>query len=510
MMLNFLLACLQASASAGAAVGGPQVALEYGTFLGWTNTSNGVELFLGLPYAAPPVGDKRLRHPAPVNSFQGVQDATRQKADCMQAPSALNPIPASLLEDFANISATTSSRPGVVQTANTSEGCLYVNLFRPEGTREGAKLPVLFWIYGGGGINGRISAYVLPGQNIVQTSVENGQPIIFVAVNYRMSIWGFLPGQEVIDAGVSNLGILDQRAALDWVQKYVAAFGGDPENVTVSGGSAGAICTFFQLLMYGGQNAPFKRAILKSGSLVPMAPSPAAYPQARFDKFVALVGCAEAVDKISCLRGVPNELLAESVGNTTFWWTIKDLVLYAPQVDGWTLPDTPQNLLRQGRFAKVPIIVGDVMDEGAGFEAFWCNVTDEEGFEGWMENLYVKGRLKRNSAAYPQDPAQGSPFGTGNLYQLTPQTKRMNAIFGDYLFVAARRFVLSQYTAQGLPAWSYLYGHSRTAWYGASHGSDIASLFGLLKDQVSRGMMTAYISFVTTGNPNACCSTKSA
>jgi triacylglycerol lipase len=139
------------------------------------------------------------------------------------------------------------------QTAtDAGEDCLTVSIRRPTGTEAGANLPVLVWIFGGGFELGSTSMY--DGTGLVSASMNLGMPIIFVAINYRVGGFGFMPGSEILKDGSANLGLLDQRLALEWIADNIKAFGGDPTKVTIWGESAGSISVFDQMALYDGDN----------------------------------------------------------------------------------------------------------------------------------------------------------------------------------------------------------------------------------------------------------------
>lgn len=159
---------------------------------------------------------------------------------------------------------------------------------RPFGTQPDAKLPLLVWIFGGGFEQDATAIY--NGSKFVASSVKLGMPVIFVAMNYRLGGFGFLPGAEILKDGSANLGLMDQRLALQWVANNIAAFGGDPSKVTIWGESAGAISVFDQMAIYDGDNtyngAPlFRSAIMNSGSIVPANPVDGTKAQVVYDTF---------------------------------------------------------------------------------------------------------------------------------------------------------------------------------------------------------------------------------
>lgn len=241
----------------------------------------GVETFNGIPYAQPPVGQLRLKPPQPITSAVGKVDGAAAPRGCPQFffSVADNNFPTNLLGTLLNT-------PLFQTVSNSGEDCLTINVQRPAGTKADAKLPVLFWIFGGGFELGATSMY--DGTSLVAESVAQGKPIIFVAVNYRVGGFGFMPGKEVLQDGSTNLGLLDQRLGLQWTADNIAAFGGDPDKVTIWGESAGAISVMDQMLMYDGDNtykgkSLFRGGIMNSGSIVPTQFADSKKSQAIYD-----------------------------------------------------------------------------------------------------------------------------------------------------------------------------------------------------------------------------------
>ena len=193
-----------------------------------------VETFNGIPFAKPPVGKLRLKPPQPLTSDLGRINAAGIPRACPQFFFSVddNNIPTDALGTVLNL-------PIFQRITNAGEDCLTINVQRPAGTTPDAKLPVLFWIFGGGFELG--STLMYDASSLVLESIQQKKPIIFVAVNYRVGGFGFLPGKEVLADGSANLGLLDQRLGLQWVADNIAAFGGDPDKVTIWGESAGAI-----------------------------------------------------------------------------------------------------------------------------------------------------------------------------------------------------------------------------------------------------------------------------
>ena len=279
--------------------------------------------------------------------------------------------------DFAPLLLDVLGLPGVEETllfgstlGDEREDCLTISVMRPVGTdATDAKLPVIFWIYGGGFESGSTQMY--NGSVLIPESVSQGKPMIFVAVNYRIGAFGFLGGNEVLEYGVANLGLLDQRMGLEWVADNIAAFGGDPEAVTIWGQSAGAISVFDQLALYDGNNTYngqplFRGAIMSSGSITPTEPVNGVKAQAIFDTVVEAAGCSSAADsaKLECLRGVNYETFLNASNSVPAYLGYNSLAFnYAPRPDGQILTASPEVLAQEGKYAAVPIIIGNQENE---------------------------------------------------------------------------------------------------------------------------------------------------
>jgi len=283
-----------------------------------------VNEFLGIPYAAPPVGALRWQPPQPAASWTGVREATQFAPHCPQ--------PA-----------------GPFGEASTSEDCLFLNVFTPSQRQLGSGYPVMVWIHGGALVAGESNDY-LPTQ-----LVEDG--VIVVTLNYRLGALGFLAHPALADANgqSGDYGLMDQQAALRWVQRNIARFGGDPRNVTVFGESAGGLSTLVQVASPQARGL-FERAIVESGSYN-LTQTSLANAEAAGEAFATKAGCASQT--AACLRSLPvSTILAD-----------QDASGYTPNINTEILPESLGTAFATGNFNRVPIINGTNHDEWRLFVA---------------------------------------------------------------------------------------------------------------------------------------------
>lgn len=390
----------------------------------------------------------------------------------------------------------------------------------------------MVWIYGGGFYVGDIQSY--PGNFFVERSTKIGKPVIYVAMNYRLGLYGFPPGQAAADAGAINLGLKDQRLALEWVQKNIGYFGGDPNKVTIFGESAGAMSVAHQSLYNGGNiGGVFRGMILESGSatslIVPKSNDPV--KEAAF-KFVAnATGCAGSPHPFECVRNAPADVLSQANKNTIKVEPYYHGIAQAPVIYGPTrapgdifFPDSPDTLLHKGKFAKVPFINGDLLDEATIF-INGTSVNSEQDIINWMTTrlpgLYPGVSnvtlIREILQYYPVSPAAGSPYGTGNeTFGQGAQYKRMASVLGDITFQAPRRDHLRTAAQFGVKAWSYIMkqpGLNFVPMLGITHGGDIPFALQMVPIQapsaspavveLGQTMGDYWISFAYHLDPNA-------
>ncbi|TAN01635.1 MAG: carboxylesterase family protein [Rhodanobacteraceae bacterium] len=323
------LALAMPAAHAMAADPGPVVRVDGGTLAGIHDAAAGVDEFLGIPYAAPPVGALRWKPPQPPAAWRGVRAADHFGPRCMQRP---------LFGDM------------VFRSDGMSEDCLYLNVWIPAGS-EGKKLPVLVYFYGGGFVGGDGSEYRYDGASLARRG------IVTVTVNYRLDVFGFLAlpalAEESPHRAAGNYGLLDQVAALQWVHRYVGAFGGDQDRVTIGGESAGSM-SVSALMASPLSKGLIRRAIGESGSVLGnLAPRPLALAEQQGEAFLKHVGARS----LAQLRAMPAEVLLAACGD-------KGVPDFVPVIDGWFLPRSPEAIYETGEQAHIPLLVGSNSQEG--------------------------------------------------------------------------------------------------------------------------------------------------
>ncbi len=286
--------------------------------------AGGADEYLGVPYAAPPVGALRWQPPQPAAPWRGVRQATSFAPHCPQPPSAFG-------------------------VASTSEDCLYLNVYAPGGGSD-RNLPVMVWVHGGSLLVGESDDY--------NPAALVRQGVIVVTINYRLGALGFLADAALAShpGGPSgNYGLEDQQAALRWVQRNIRGFGGDPRDVTLFGESAGGLSTLAQLVSPGAHGL-FQRAIIESGTY-DLTQQPLATAETAGAAFAAKVGCAS--NTAACLRSLPVSTIVDN----------EDFSGYTPNLDGAVLPQSIGTALASGQFSHVPVIIGTNHDEWRLFVA---------------------------------------------------------------------------------------------------------------------------------------------
>ena len=300
-------------------------------------TINGgkVKAFLGLPYAAPPVGDLRWKAPEPAASWKGVRDATHYGARCMQEP---------VFKDM------------IFQDSGPSEDCLYLNVFTPATATGSSKLPVMFWIHGGGYSAGSASEPRHNGDFLPTKGV------VLVTINYRLGVFGFLATADLARearGAAGNYGLLDMVAALGWVKANIAKFGGDPGNVTIFGESAGSFAVSTLMAARPAQGL-FQKAIGESGGAFGHALSTGTLEatERKDGEWASALGAATVAE----LRAMPAEAILQAA-------TKAGAPRFSTVVDGRLLTEPVAETYAQGKQAHIPLLAGWNRDENSSLAA---------------------------------------------------------------------------------------------------------------------------------------------
>ncbi len=430
--------------------------------------------FQGIPYAAPPTGRLRWTNPRPAAHWTGVRSATKPGSPCPQGP-------------------------GEVPGGSTEEDCLYLNVTSPTSARN---RPVVVWVHGGGFTSGAGSSY-----DARRMAVRGD--VVVVTVNYRLGVFGYfaLPGLP----GGGDFGLQDQLAALRWVRRNIAGFGGDPHNVTLAGESAGGMstCAFLTAPAAAGL---FQKGIMQSGSCLlnwqqntwyPGMPAFAPYaPLSEVQEFgketAADLHCTDPHTVLSCLRRIePEKLLGV------------DQPYNMPAYDTPLLPRDPAEALRTGHFRKVPVISGGNRDEGAGNAAALQSnqPLTEQGYLDLLTGTFGADGGRQVAAHYPVatfgTPAQAWAAVISDQPWACP-TLRGNQLLARRTTTYAYEFADRTAPNLGAPP-------PPNFRVGAAHAFDLPYVFdfsgyGLWLDsaqqELSDRMVGYWTNFATTGNPN--------
>ncbi|WP_198354299.1 carboxylesterase/lipase family protein [Sphingomonas sp. MA1305] len=465
-----------ALATAASAQQRPTVSVEGGALQGVVEAADPqVRIFRGIPYAVAPVGALRWQAPRPAAHWSGVRAADTFGPRCMQQP---------LFSDM------------MFRSPAPSEDCLYLNVWTPAGAGKARGLPVLFYLHGGGFAAGDGSEKRYDGAAMARRG------IVVVTINYRLGVFGFLAHPaltaESREHSSGNYGMLDQAAALAWVRRNIAAFGGDPKRITIGGESAGSLAV--SALM----TSPLSRdaiagAIGESGAVMQtLTPAPLAAAERDGTAFAAAQGATTA----AALRALPAETLLAAQSR-------QPGVAFRPVIDGYFLTEAPATSFADGRAAHVPLLVGTNTQEGPASAVLGDLPPTVANYRAGLARMFGA----RADAAFALYPAASD----------ADVIAAATAVASDGFLAAQtwRWFDLSR--RAGAPTYWYLFAHVRPRMvsdtsgrplpWGAVHSAEIEYALGNLDAnplyvwtdadrQVSRTMSGYWANFVKTGDPN--------
>ncbi|KAL0958487.1 hypothetical protein HGRIS_000627 [Hohenbuehelia grisea] len=459
---------------------GPVVNLGYAAFAGNTTSPSGIQdgpvtFFGNIPYAEAPTGNLRFR-----------------------APKALDETPVSRgqlkVEDARNWGPACVQQPAVVGIG--SEDCLKLNIWKPSNATEDSKLPVVVYIHGGGFVAGSPQGFPL-----YDWVAKSAGPIIGVSIAYRMSLLGFLAGSSVSADGDLNAGLLDQRAALEWVQRHIVKFGGDPENVGIAGESAGGAAVVMQMVAFAGQKkVPFRRAMAHSIGFGPM-PNASLIAET-FKNVASAAGCSTTGQSVmECLRGASIGAIVSAINHIPAGHL-------SPIVEGPSgfLPDLPSQLLSTGKFAPVEFMGGHCTNDGRTFVGGRPEQFQTEAdvrrlvFSRWpgVSNNTINKALQ----LYPSPEEPGSPF--------TTQYDRAWTMAQDIIFGCMDWLTADRLTTKGeRNVFSFRWNapdavlFAANPFQGVMHTSDLYFLFDGTKYAMAHTVLSLSTECRDSSGPNA-------
>jgi para-nitrobenzyl esterase len=462
-----------ASTSALASNSLPTADTASGRLSGTHDAKTGLNEFKGIPYAASPVGPLRWKPPQPAAAWTGVRKANHFGPRCMQRP---------IFSDM------------VFRSDGMSEDCLYLNVWTPAHSPN-EKLPVLVYFYGGGFAGGDGSELRYDGASLAQRG------IVTVTVNYRLDVFGFLAlpalASESPEHATGNYGLLDQSAALRWVQRNIAAFGGDPSQVTIGGESAGSMSVSAQMASPLSKGL-MQRAIGESGSVLGnLKPKPLDQAKREGEAYQQRVGAAS----LDALRAMDASTLLKVAGD-------KDVPEFLPTVDGYFLPQSPEAIYKAGKQAHIPLLVGSNSQEG-----YYANLLDKKA--PTLANY--RAALEKQLGKHVTEALRLYPA------QTEAEVKASGTAFAGDQFIAFSTWRWMEWQRQTgqAPVYYYYFTKARPAKRdgsagpddGAVHSGEIEYALGNLSgnhvyawtdadQQVSTVMQGYWANFIKTGNPN--------
>ncbi|XP_025115431.1 acetylcholinesterase-like [Pomacea canaliculata] len=451
-----------------------------------------VNVFWGIPFAKPPTGPRRFKHPEPPEPWSEVKDTVTKPNSCFQSIDTS-------FGQFQGVQAWIPKTP-------LSEDCLYLNVWVPQGFSTPPRATMV-WIYGGSFSSGASTLDIYDGSKLAAT--EN---VIVVSLNYRVGSLGFLYTGN--DDAPGNQGLMDQTMALKWVHDNVGFFGGSKDTITIFGESAGAGSVGLHLLSPL-SNGFFSRAIMESGGPLNIwAVQPRTLAIERGKKLASLLGCPSKFSRLMlhCLQLANVQTITD-----TMEYLSDDLVVLGPVVDSYFLPREPKDLIASGEIKDTEVIIGVNKDEGIyfllyifpeGFPLSNEGVLSFSDFKEVVKALNFRGDNKTDSAIISEYYDNVLPSQRESLRDI------VDDISGDDFFKCDIVDFANEY-AKNHDVYLYSFEHQLSnlawpKWTGVMHGYEIEAVFGLpqeynytIEDEsVSSRMMSYWTRFAQRGNPN--------
>ena len=422
-----------------------------------------LDIFLGVPFADPPVGRKRFQRPEEVTPWEGVLDATQKPNSCSQYVD-------NMFGRFDGVDMWNAN-------TNQSEDCLYLNIWAPPGFDK--RRSVMFWIYGGSFVYGSSTLDIYDGKTL---AVMND--VVVVSVNYRMGPLGFLYLDRFDAPG--NVGLLDQQMALTWLYNNVDNFGGDRHSVTIFGESAGSVSTSFHLISPLSQQL-FKYAILQSGSaLSRWAVSTREEARARSRRLAHEVGCKGSTDRdlLLCLYDKPAQLLVDKQWNLEL--TLFGLTL-SPIVDNYFLREHPRETVSKKNYKQTSILAGSVLDEGSYFVVYGIEELFKLKYNVSLPRERFLDGVRQITQEKDKHILESILFEYKHSYPVGGPTVMprdiLDDLLGDLEFVCPTNDFAHSYSENGNKVYMYNFRqrssiNSWPKWMGVMHGYEIEYVFG--------------------------------
>ncbi|KAK4496338.1 hypothetical protein PRZ48_012318 [Zasmidium cellare] len=423
----------------------PTVRLQYASYQG-TPLENGITQWLGLRFAAPPVGDLRFAAPQDPTPQYGIQQADEHGPICL-------------------------STAGGPPSNSSDEDCLFLDVYAPSNATRNSKLPVFFFIQGGGFNSNSNPNY--NGSGLIEASDYN---MILVNFNYRVGPYGFLASQEVSKGGSINNGLKDQRKALQWVQKYIAQFGGNPRHVVMGGASAGAQSVTLHVTAYGGRDDHLFAAVASESQSFPPLRN-VSESQFSYNGLAIRAGCASSSDTLACLRNLSaTDLQAVNINQPFPGAQQPPLYMYGPTLDYDFISDYTYRAYAQGKFIKVPAIYGDDTNEGTVFAP--KNTSSYAESDTFLQNNFPDLTLAQLGKINDLYPVEGTPSfpDSGRFW------RQVSDAYGEIRYICPGIFVSQQYAKYNVDGWNYHWNvidpPAAAEGNGVSHTVEVNAIFG--------------------------------